>query len=78
MFENRKTDYIAPAIAIIRMAAEQIMVDLSYGDELGDGTQLSKMTAFGEPEETDATEAADYDEEATKLHVKFRDIWADE
>lgn len=72
-----KTDYIAPAIAIIRMAAEQIMVDLSYGDELGDGTQLSKMTPFVEPEERGDV-ADEYFERSAKLHVEFKDIWADE
>ena len=73
-----KTEYIAPAIAVMRMAAEQTILDLSYGDQEGDGNQLSKMTPFVEPEETDATEAPDYFGEATKLHVQFRDIWAEE
>jgi len=73
-----KTKYITPAVISIRMVAEQTILDLSYGNQEGDGTQLSKMTPFVEPEETDATEAPDYFEEATKLHVQFRDIWAEE
>ena len=73
-----KTDYIAPAIAITGMAAEQTILDLSWGDEEGNHEQLSKMTPFVEPEETDGREAPDYFEEATKLHVQFHDIWAEE
>lgn len=41
-----KTDYIVPTITIMRMAAEQIMVELSYGDQEGDGNQLSKEHVF--------------------------------
>jgi hypothetical protein len=72
-----KTEYIAPAIAVMRMAAEQTILDLSYGDQEGDGTQLSKMTPFMEPEERGDV-ADEYFERSTKLHVEFKDIWADE
>lgn len=41
-----KTDYIVPTITIMHMAAEQIMVELSYGDQEGDGNQLSKEHEF--------------------------------
>jgi hypothetical protein len=51
------------------------MLDLSYDNQEGDGPQLSKMTPFMEPEER---EEQDYFEGATKLHVEFKDIWADE
>lgn len=71
-----KTDYITPAIAIIRMAAERIMLDLSYGNQEGDGTQLSKMTPFDDTIEEQ--EEQDYFEGSTKLKVQFHDIWAEE
>jgi hypothetical protein len=72
-----KTDYIAPAIAIMCMAAEQIMVDLSYGDQQGDGTQLSKMTPFMEPEERGDI-ADEYFERSSAPQIDFGNIWAEE
>lgn len=72
-----KTKYITPAVTSIRMVAEQTLLDLSYGDQEGDGTQLSKMTPFVEPEERGDV-ADEYFERSTKLHVEFKDIFADE
>lgn len=72
-----KTKYITPAVISIRMVAEQTILDLSYGNQEGDGTQLSKMTPFVEPEERGDV-ADEYFERSTKLHVEFKDIWADE
>ena len=73
-----KTNYITPAVTSIRMVAEQTMVDLSYGNQEGDGEQRAKMTPFDDIDEPEVAEAPDYFEEATKLHVSFKDIWADE
>lgn len=72
-----KTKYITPAVTSIRMVAEQTLLDLSYGDQEGDGTQLSKMTPFVEPEGRGDV-ADEYFERSTKLHVEFKDIFADE
>lgn len=72
-----KTKYLAPAVSVMNMTAEQTMLDLSYGDQEGDGTQLSKMTPFVEPEERGDV-ADEYFEDATALHVEFRNIWAGE
>ena len=41
-----KTKYITPAVISIRMVAEQTILDLSYGNQEGDGTQLSKEQNF--------------------------------
>ena len=72
-----KTKYIIPAVSVMSMAVERIMLDLSYDNQEGDGPQLSKMTPFVEPE--DRGDVADeYFERSTKLHVEFKDIWADE
>ena len=71
-----KTNYITPAVTSIRMVAEQTMVDLSYGNQEGDGEQLAKMTPFEDIDEPEVAEAPADFEEATKLHVQFRNIWA--
>ncbi|MBQ6202531.1 MAG: hypothetical protein IJK46_00345 [Prevotella sp.] len=74
-----KTKYIAPAVNVTGMATEQIMVDLSYDDQEGDGNQLSKMTPFVEPEPEEKGDVADeYFKNATKPHWEFKDIWADD
>jgi hypothetical protein len=72
-----KTKYIIPAVSVMSMAVERIMLDLSYDNQEGDGPQLSKMTPFMEPEERGDI-ADEYFERSTKLHVEFKDIWADE
>lgn len=72
-----KTEYIAPAIAIMRMAAIQTMMSLSIGDEEGDGEQLSKMTPFMEPEEPGDV-ADEYFDRASVPSVEFRTVWTDE
>ena len=72
-----KTKYITPAVSVMSMAVERIMLDLSYDNQEGDGPQLSKMTPFVEPEERGDV-ADEYFERSTKLHVEFKDIWADE
>ncbi|MBR2231430.1 MAG: hypothetical protein IJ891_03585 [Prevotella sp.] len=41
-----KTKYITPAVTSMRMVAEQTILDLSYGNQEGDGTQLSKEQNF--------------------------------
>ena len=72
-----KTKYITPAVSVMSMAIEKRLLDLSYGNQQGDGEQLSKMTPFMEPEERGDI-ADEYFERSTKLHVEFKDIWADE
>ena len=72
-----KTKYIAPAVNVMGVVAEQVMVDLSYGDQEGDGNQLSKMTPFVEPEEKGDV-ADEYFKNATTPHWEFKDIWADD
>lgn len=71
-----KTKYITPAVSVMCMAVEKRLLDLSYGNQEGDGTQLSKMTPFDDTIEEQ--EEQDYFEGATKLHVEFKDIWADD
>lgn len=71
-----KTKYITPAVSVMSMAVERIMLDLSYDNQEGDGTQLSKMTPFDDTIEE--REEHDYFEGATKLKVQFHDIWAEE
>ena len=73
-----KTKYITPAVSVMSMAIEKRLLDLSYGNQEGDGEQLAKMTPFDDIDKPEVAEAPDYFEEATKLHVQFRNIWADE
>ena len=71
-----KTKYITPAVSVMSMAVEKRLLDLSYGNQQGDGEQLSKMTPFDDTIEEQ--EEQDYFEGATKLKVQFHDIWAEE
>lgn len=71
-----KTKYITPAVSVMSMAVEKRLLDLSYGNQQGDGTQLSKMTPFDDTIEEQ--EEQDYFEGSTKLKVQFHDIWAEE
>ena len=75
-----KTKYIAPAVNVTGIVAEQMMAAVSgfngYNQE-GDGNQLSKMTPFVEPEEKGDV-ADEYFENATTPHWEFKDIWADD
>ena len=71
-----KTKYITPAVSVMSMAVEKRLLDLSYGNQEGDGEQLSKMTPFDDTIEE--REEQDYFEGATKLKVQFHDIWAEE
>ncbi len=41
-----KTKYITPAVSVMSMAVERRLLDLSYGNQEGDGEQLSKEQDF--------------------------------
>jgi hypothetical protein len=41
-----KTKYITPAVSVMSMAVERRLLDLSYGNQEGDGEQLSKDQDF--------------------------------
>ena len=41
-----KTKYITPAVSVMSMAVEKRLLDLSYGNQEGDGEQLSKEQDF--------------------------------
>lgn len=41
-----KTKYITPAVSVMCMAVEKRLLDLSYGNQEGDGEQLSKEQDF--------------------------------
>ena len=72
-----KTRYIIPAVSVMSMAVERIMLDLSYDNQEGDGPQLSKMTPFMEPEERGDI-ADEYFERSSAPQIDFGNIWADE
>ena len=72
-----KTKYITPAVSVMSMAVEKRLLDLSYGNQEGDGTQLSKMTPFMEPEERGDI-ADEYFERSSAPQIDFGNIWADE
>ena len=72
-----KTKYITPAVSVMSMAVEKRLLDLSYGNQEGDGEQLSKMTPFMEPEERGDI-ADEYFERSSAPQVDFGNIWADE
>ena len=72
-----KTKYITPAVSVMSMAVEKRLLDLSYGNQEGDGEQLSKMTPFMEPEERGDI-ADEYFERSSAPQVDFGNIWPDE
>ena len=72
-----KTKYITPAVSVMSMAVEKRLLDLSYGNQEGDGTQLSKMTPFMEPEERGDI-ADEYFERSSAPQIDFGNIWAEE
>ena len=72
-----KTKYITPAVSVMSMAVEKRLLDLSYGNQEGDGNQLSKMTPFMEPEERGDI-ADEYFERSSAPQVDFGNIWAEE
>ena len=59
------------------MAIEKRLLDLSYGNQQGDGNQLSKMTPFMEPEERGDI-ADEYFERSSAPQIDFGNIWPDE